>query len=47
MLFDAHGDDLENGEGDRCCHGGWELQHGRGFGSESATLDKGTDLNFS
>ncbi len=30
MLFDAHGDDLEDGEEDgRRCHGGWELQHGR------------------
>jgi len=34
MLFDAHGDDLENGEKDgRRCHGGWELQHGRDIGS--------------
>ena len=34
MLFDAHGDDLENGEKDgRRCYGGWELQHGRDIGS--------------
>ena len=33
MLFDAHGDDLENGEEDRRrCHGRWELQHGRDIG---------------
>ncbi len=34
MLFDAHGNDLENGEEDRRrCHGRWELQHGRDIGS--------------
>lgn len=34
MLFDAHGDDLENGEEDRRrCHGRWKLQHGRDIGS--------------
>ena len=34
MLFDAHGDDLEDGKEDRRrCHGRRELQHGRDIGS--------------
>ena len=36
MLFDDHGDDLENGEEVcRHCHGGWDFQHasGRDIGS--------------
>jgi hypothetical protein len=34
MLFDAHGDDLENGEEDRRRHHGrWKLQQGGNIGS--------------